>query len=60
MMLKDMHGDDWEAVFDADTNALAHHAQEVIEFFHHPLSEIKVQLMLTGSATDEMFPRGHY
>ena len=50
----------WEAVFDADTNALTRHAQEVIEFFHHPLSEIQVKLMLTGSATDEMFPKGHY
>lgn len=59
VMLKDMHGDDWEEVFDADTNALTRHAQEVIEFFHHPLSEIQVKLMLTGSATDEMFPKGH-
>ena len=60
MVLKDMHGDDWEAVFDADTDALTRHAQEVNEYFHHPLSEIQVKLMLTGSAADEMFPKRHY
>ena len=59
-MLKAMHGDDWESVLDADTKAVAGHAQQVGAFFHRPLSDLRVSILLTGSAEDEMFPKGHY
>ncbi len=59
-MLKSIHGDDWERVFDADTDAVIRHAQNIGEFFHRPLSELQCRLLLTGSAEDEMFPHGHY
>lgn len=59
-MLKLMHGDDWEKVLDADTEAVVKHAQNIGEFFHHPLSELKIKALLTGSSEDEMFPKEHY
>ena len=59
-MLKMMHGDDWEKVLDADTEAVVSHAKTVGEFFHRPISELQSKLLLTGSAEDEMFPKGHY
>lgn len=60
MMLQMMHGDDWEKVLDADTEAVVGHALNVTDFFHKDLSQLKVRLMLTGSQEDEMFPEGHY
>ena len=59
-MLKMLHGEDWESVVDADTEAVAAHAETVGAFFHKPVEELKVKLFLTGSAEDEMFPEGHY
>lgn len=59
-MLKAMHGEDWESVVDADTEAVVNHAQKIGGFFHRPIEELSVKLLLTGSAEDEMFPRGHY
>ena len=59
-MLQCMHGEDWEKVLDADTEAVVKHAQTVGEFFHRPISEHQSKLLLTGSAEDEMFPKGHY
>ncbi|MEG2609024.1 MAG: alpha/beta hydrolase [Lachnospiraceae bacterium] len=59
-MLKSMHGDDWESVIDADTEAVVGHAQCIGNFYHKPLSEMKTKLLLTGSSEDEMFPKGHY
>jgi pimeloyl-ACP methyl ester carboxylesterase len=59
-MLKLMHGDDWESVVDADTEAIIAHAKNIGAFFHKPIDELKVSLLLTGSAKDEMFPAGHY
>lgn len=55
-----MHGEDWETVFDADTETVVRHAKEVTDFFHRPLSMLQPKLLLTGSAEDEMFPSGHY
>ena len=59
-MLKVMHGDDWEKVVDADTEAVVNHAKTVGAFFHRPFSELQSKILLTGSAEDEMFPKGHY
>ena len=58
--LRSIHGEDWEQVFDADTEAVVRHAREIGAYFHHPLSELQVSLLLTGSEEDEMFPPGHY
>lgn len=60
MILEMMHGEDWEQVIDADTEAVVSHAENVGNFFHRSLSELKTKLMLTGSAEDEMFSEGHY
>lgn len=59
-MLKAMHGEDWESVVDADTEAVVNHAQTIGDFFHRPIDELSVKLLLTGSREDEMFPNGHY
>ncbi len=59
-VLKAMHGEDWESVVDADTGAVITHAETIGSFFRKPLEELKVNLLLTGSAEDEMFPEGHY
>ena len=32
----------------------------IVSFFHKPIEELKLPLLLTGSAEDEMFPEGHY
>ena len=58
--LQMMHGDDWERVLDADTQAVIGHAEHIGYFFHRPLSCLHRKLLLTGSAQDEMFPKGHY
>ena len=59
-MLTAMHGEDWESVFDADTEAVVAHAKTIGSFFHKPIEELRVNLLLTGSAEDEMFSEGHY
>ncbi len=60
LMQREMHGDDWERVLDADTEAVIDHAEHIGHFFHRPLSCLNRKLLLTGSAEDEMFPKGHY
>ncbi len=59
-MLKAMHGEDWESVIDADTEAVVTHANTIGSFFRKSIEELKVRLLLTGSDEDEMFPKGHY
>lgn len=59
-MLSAMHGADWESILNADTEAVAAHAKNIGSFFHKPIDELKVNLLLTGSAEDEMFPAEHY
>lgn len=59
-MFKMMHGDDWEQVIDADTEAVINHAKQIGEFFHYPISNLNRKLLLVGSKEDEMFPKGHY
>ena len=58
--LQSIHGEDWEQVLDADTDAILRHSEEIGSYFHHPLTDIQARLLLTGSEEDEMFPRGHY
>ena len=58
--LQSIHGDDWESVFDNDTDSVIRHAQNVVDFFHKPVSCLRSRLLLTGSAEDEMFPQNHY
>ncbi|MBR3017634.1 MAG: alpha/beta hydrolase, partial [Clostridia bacterium] len=58
--LQSVHGEDWEQVLDADTDAILRHSEEIGSYFHHPLTDIQARLLLTGSEEDEMFPRGHY
>lgn len=57
--LKTLHGDDWEQVFDADTDAVLRHAEQIGEFLHKPIDELKVPMLLTGSLEDDMFPKDH-
>ncbi|MCR5391362.1 MAG: alpha/beta hydrolase, partial [Lachnospiraceae bacterium] len=57
--LKTLHGDDWERVFDADTDAVLRHAEQIREFFHKPIEKLKVPMLLIGSLEDDMFPKGH-
>lgn len=59
-MQKMMHGEDWESIFDADTDAVVNHALNIKNFFHKDLKGTKVKLLLTGSDEDEMFPKNHY
>ncbi len=59
-MLQMMHGDDWESVLDADTEAVIGHAEHIGNFFHLPISKLNRKMLLTGSDEDEMFPAGHY
>lgn len=49
-----------KSVVDTDTEAVVAHAKTIGSFFHKPLEGLNVDLMLTGSAEDEMFPKGHY
>ena len=58
--LKSLHGADWESVFDCDTDAVLRHAEEIGAFFHKPVEELSVRMLLTGSLEDDMFPKGHY
>lgn len=59
-MLKMMHGEDWESVLDADTNAVVSHALEVGSFCHKKLDDLSVKLLVTGSNEDDMFPKNHF
>lgn len=59
-LMKTMHGKDWEAVIEADTQAIISHATNIGNYCHHALTELTVPLLLTGSEEDEMFPAKHY
>ena len=48
-----MHGADWEQVVDNDTDAVIEHYKEIGVFFHRPLSDLKADILLTGSKKDE-------
>lgn len=57
-LLQMMHGDDWESILDADTEAVIGHAEHIGYFFHRPLSQtfFNRKTLLTA-AEDEMFPK---
>ena len=48
-----MHGPDWEQIVDNDTSAIVRHAKEIGAFFHRPVSELKTDILLTGSREDK-------
>lgn len=47
-------GEDWERIVDMDTEALVQCAEERLPLFFKPISELKIPLLLMGSAGDEM------
>lgn len=49
------HGHDWEQVVDSDTDVIVRHYNEIKNFFHKDLSEIKVPTMLTASLEDDEY-----
>ena len=48
-----MHGPDWEQIVDNDTSAIVRHGNEIADFFHKPLTELKADILLTGSKEDK-------
>lgn len=48
-----MHGRNWENVVDCDTKAILEHAKTIGNFFHKSLSQMKPEILLTGSKEDE-------
>jgi len=48
-----MHGEDWTQVVDADTKVIIKHHKEIGQFFHKPISDLKVETLLIGSSEDE-------
>ena len=60
MFYKMMNGEDWECVIDADTKAVIAHANHIVDFFHKPISELKSEVLFTGSNEDAFFPTGFY
>lgn len=60
MFYEMMNGPDWEAVIDADTQAIIAHANHIVDFFHKPLTELKPDILLMGSRKDSFFPTGFY
>lgn len=48
-----MHGDDWESIVDNDTQAAIEHERDIKKFFHKELSELKADILFTGSLEDE-------
>lgn len=53
---KAAHGEDWEAVVDADSDLLLRVDAAGGDVFHGCLSQIRCPLMITGSLSDEMLP----
>lgn len=54
MFYRAMQGDDWEQVVDCDTDAVLRHKNEIGRFFHRELSQLKADILLTGSRKDEL------
>ena len=38
---------------------VSRHAEQIGDFFHKPMDELKVPVLLTGSLEDDLFPKGH-
>jgi len=54
------HGEGWEQVVDNDTEALYNHYKTIGKFYHKPLSDLKIPVLLTGSEKDEFIPSGFF
>lgn len=50
------HGPDWENVIDHDTAAIKQHYTTIKKFFHHALTDLKCDLLFTGSQEDIFMP----
>ncbi len=53
MFYQYMQGNDWEKVIDNDTLAIVWHEKEIGKFFHKDLSDLKPDILMTGSKEDE-------
>jgi pimeloyl-ACP methyl ester carboxylesterase len=51
------HGNDWQAVVDADTEMISAFLETGIDFYEGRLGEIRCRVLLTDSLADEMLPR---
>lgn len=60
LFYEQMHGTDWEQAIDADTQAVVAHAAYIKKFFHKPISQLKPEILLTGSCEDAFFPAEFY
>ena len=49
-----MHGDDWEQIVENDTSAIIRHEKEIGYFFRRPISEMRAEVLLTGSKKDSL------
>ncbi len=47
-------GEDWKDVVERDTAALARYVKEDVPIFHHPLKNLSVPYLLTGTQEDEL------
>lgn len=54
------HEDNWEQVVDNDTHALYEHSKEIKRFFHKPLGDLQVSVLMTGSREDEFVAYDFY
>jgi len=54
------HGEGWEQVVDNDTEALYNYYNTIGQFYHKPLSDLKIPVLLTGSEKDEFIPPGFF
>lgn len=52
-----MHGSDWRHIVENDTEAIIRHEKEIGSFFHKDLSELKNDVLLTGSKKDSFMYR---
>lgn len=57
---KAMNGDNWEQAIDCDTDAILRNEKELGRFFHKDLSQLRPEIMLTGSLKDEFMPQGFF
>lgn len=51
-----MHGLDWKDVIDQNTNLIIDFSRDIGDFFHYELSSIENNVLITGSAKDELIP----
>lgn len=52
MFYRIMHGEDWEAIVDSDTIAIATHAKAIKRFFHQPIESLENDILMIGTQQD--------